>query len=121
MSEVKVCPQAFAKAHYRGHTYYDRLVRELKNGAVNGNSNMFAKHCSIRPSDVAAIMKNNTYGIKLTTAEFTAATLPKTLKAVYTASWMNEFFRLTGMFLHHLLCSQSDTYYYLDITFVFFR
>jgi hypothetical protein len=95
-----VCPQAFARAHLRGHTYYDKLVSELKSGAVNGGSaGLFAKHSAIKPSAVRDIMKNNPFGIQLTTAEFTAATLPGTLKAIYTAAWMKEFFRLTGMFI----------------------
>ena len=102
MRSANVCPQAFAKAHYRGHTYYDRMVKELKGGAVNGDKSMFSQHSAIKPSAVADIIKNNQFGLKLTTAEFTVATLPNTLRAVYTAAWMKEFFRLTGMLV--LIC-----------------
>lgn len=95
---MEVCPQAFAKAHYRGHTYYDKLVKELKAGAVTGGTSMFREHSAMKPSVVSAIIKNNTFGIKLTPAEFTAATLPNTLQAMFTAAWMKQFFRLTGTF-----------------------
>lgn len=98
---VEVCPDAFAKAHLRGHTYYDKLVAELKKGAVNGDRSIFSKHSAIKPSILNDIMKNNSSGIKLTTAQFTAATLPNTLQAMFTAAWMKEFFRLTGMFVQY--------------------
>jgi hypothetical protein len=95
----EVCPQAFAKAHNRGHTYYDRLVHELKEGAVNGEGSQMHRHCSIKPSDVKELQKNNHFGMKLTTSEFTAATLPNTILSLCTAAWMKEFFRLTGNYI----------------------
>lgn len=94
----EVCPQAYAKAHLRGHTYYDKIVRQMKEGAMNGGSNMFAKHCAIKPSAIKDLLAaGKGFRMKLTTAEFTAVTLPGTLRALFTAAWMKEFFRLTGM------------------------
>jgi hypothetical protein len=101
---VEVCPDAFAKAHYRGHTYYDKLVAELKKGAVDGSGTLFSKHSAIKPSDVRHIIKNNASGLELTTSQFTAATLPNTLRAMFTAAWMKEFFRLTGMSVQYTFC-----------------
>lgn len=92
---AEVCPQAFARAHLRGHTYYDKLVRQLKEGATNGGPSAFSHHSVMTPSKVRMLMKTNP-GLKLTPAEFTAATLPNTLRSVATAAWMTEFFRLTG-------------------------
>ena len=94
---VEVCPQAFAKAHCRGHTYYDQMVKELKNGAVNGDASKFSQHYAMTPSQVKAIMKNNTTGITLSTAQFTSATLANTMLSLCTAAWMKEFFALTGI------------------------
>jgi hypothetical protein len=93
---VEVCLQAFAKAHCRGHTYYDKMVRELKNGAVNGDTAKYSKHYAMKPAQIKAIMKNNTTGIKLSTGQFTAASLASTFLALSTAAWMKEFFALTG-------------------------
>ena len=93
---VEVCPGAFARAHSRGHTYYDNMVSEMKKGAANGSSNKFAKHCGISPSAVKDLMKNSSLGKTLTTSQFTAAALPQTVLALVTAAWMKEFFRLTG-------------------------
>ena len=104
---VEVCPDAFAKAHYRGHTYYDKLVAELKKGAVDGSQSMFSKHSAMKPSVVRDIIKNAPSGLKLTTSEFTAATLPNTLQAIYTAAWMREFFRLTGTLVYILFASSE--------------
>lgn len=93
---MEVCPEAFAWAHLRGHTYYDRLVRELKNGATSGGPSAFSKHSVLKPSAVQNIIKNNNYGLKLTPEEFTVTTLPNTIRSLSTAAWMKEFFRLTG-------------------------
>jgi hypothetical protein len=35
----------------------------------------------------------------LSNKEFTSVTLPNTLMALYTAAWMQEFFRLTGNYI----------------------
>jgi hypothetical protein len=94
---AKICPTAFAKAHNRGHTYYDKLVVLLKQGAKNGDTSMFNKHCTLKPSAVKHLIKiGGHYGMSLTSKEFMSATLPNTLLALYTATWMQEFFRLTG-------------------------
>jgi hypothetical protein len=113
---VKVCPDAFAKAHSRGHTYYDRLVRQLKDGAVSGDTDKFSKNYSIKPSDVKKIMKENTFGLKLSTSQFTAATLPNTLLALFTASWMTSFFELTGnTHAHPLTCTSTYIHTYIHM------
>jgi hypothetical protein len=96
---VEVCPQAFAKAHCRGHNYYDRMVAELKEGAVSGDSSKFAQHYAMRPSQIKEIMKNNSTGIELTTDQFTSATLSHTILSLSTAAWMKEFFSLTGVYI----------------------
>ncbi len=94
---AEVCPVAFARAHCRGHTYYDTLVSELKNGAMNGDVSMFSKHCNLKPSAVKHLIKTGGhFGMELSSKEFTTATLPNTMLALYTATWMQEFFRLTG-------------------------
>lgn len=93
---VEVCPQAFAKAHCRGHTYYDSMVRELKDGAVNGDKSKFTRHYAMTPSQVREIMKNNTSGLKLSSDQFTSAALTGTILSLCTAAWMKEFFSLTG-------------------------
>ncbi len=99
---AEVCPVAFARAHCRGHTYYDRLVLELKKGAMNGDVSMFSKHCNLKPSAVKSLIKTGAgFGMSLSNKEFTAATLPNTLLALYTATWMQEFFRLTGNFRNY--------------------
>ena len=65
---------------------------------MNGGSNMFSKHCAIKPSAIKELMKtNNSLGMKLTTDQFTSATIPGTLRALFTGAWMREFFRLTGI------------------------
>jgi hypothetical protein len=94
---VEVCPQAYAKAHCRGHTYYDQMVKELKNGAASGDASKFSQHYAITPRQVKEIMKNNTTGVKLSTDQFTSATLANTLLSLSTAAWMKEFFALTGI------------------------
>ena len=94
---AEVCPVAFARAHCRGHTYYDRLVSELKRGAVTGDVAMFSKHCNLKPTAVKHLIKTGgLFGMTLSSKEFTTATLPNTMLALYTATWMQEFFRLTG-------------------------
>ena len=85
-TSVKVCPQAYAKAHYRGHTYYDKLVRELKDGAVNGSAGVFSKHSLLKPSVVKEMIKKCDFGLELNSTQFTAATLPSTLLNLYTAN-----------------------------------
>ena len=93
---MEVCPGAFAAAHSRGHTYYDKMVSEMKKGSANGSSNKFAKHCGISPSAVQNLMKTSSFGQSLITSQFTAASLPQTVLSLVTAAWMGEFFRLTG-------------------------
>ena len=95
---AEVCPTAFARAHCRGHTFYDRCVAELKNGAVSGGSSMFKNHCNLKPSAVKHLQKTGGhFKMNLSNKEFTVATLPNTLNALHTAIWMDEFFRLTGI------------------------
>jgi hypothetical protein len=95
---VEVCPSAYIKAHCRGHTYYDRLVREIKHGAVNGDASHFSRHYSMKPSAVKHIMKHNSFGVKLTVDQFTAANIPNTILTLHTSAWMKAFFALTGIF-----------------------
>ena len=116
MTSKEVCPQAFAKAHHRGHTYYDKLVRELKGGSVNGDRSMFNKHSALKPSVVKDIMKRNIFNMSLSTEQFTAATLPNTIRSLATASWMQQFFRLTGsIFIMFILSLWSSLFIYLII------
>ena len=94
---AEVCPVAFAKVHCRGHSYYDEMVAELKKGAQNGSVSIFHHHSALTPKQVKHLQKTGGhFGMKLSNKEFTAATIPNTLLALHTASWMQEFFRLTG-------------------------
>jgi hypothetical protein len=96
---AEVCPVAFATAHCRGHTYYDNMVAELKRGAQNGSVSMFQHHSALTPSQVKHLQKTGGhFGMKLSNREFTAATIPNTILALHTATWMQEFFRLTGIY-----------------------
>ena len=98
-----VCPIGFARAHCRGHTYYDRQVSELKRGAVTEDVAMFSKHCCLMPTAVKHLIKTGgLFGMTLSSKEFTTATLPNTMLALYTATWMQEFFRLTGNYKKYL-------------------
>ena len=51
----------------------------------------------ILPSVVKALVKNgSSFGLKISQSDVTAATLPDTMMAFYTAVWMEHFFKLTG-------------------------
>ena len=95
--EVHVCPEAFATAHNRGHSYYDRAIRELKGGGKSSVTNSFKNHCAIVPDQLRVLMKRGEeFGIKLSPAQFTQAALPGTMSALITAAWMSDFFEKTG-------------------------
>jgi hypothetical protein len=73
------------------------LVKELKDGAVNGDNTMFRTHSILQPSAIKHLIKTGGhFGMTLSNKEFMSVTLPNTLLALYTATWMQEFFRLTG-------------------------
>jgi hypothetical protein len=75
------------------------MVSELKKGAQNGDVSMFQHHSALTPKQVKHLQKTGGYfGMKLSNKEFTAATVPNTILALHTASWMQEFFRLTGIY-----------------------
>jgi hypothetical protein len=64
---------------------------------MNGDTTMFHHHSAIKPSAMKHFIKTGGhFGMKLTAKEFMTVTLPDTLLALYTATWMQEFFRLTG-------------------------
>ena len=75
------------------------MVSELKKGAQNGGSvSLFKHHSALTPKQVKHLQKTGGhFGMALSTKEFTAATIPNTILALQTASWMEEFFRLTGI------------------------
>ncbi len=74
------------------------MVSELKQGAQNGSVSWFQHHSALTPSQVKHLQKTGgRFGMKLSNNEFTAATIPNTILALHTASWMQEFFRLTGI------------------------
>jgi hypothetical protein len=92
-----VCPEAFATAHCRGHSYYDKAIRVLKDGGKSSSINPFKNHCAIPPDQLNVLMKRGKeFGIKLSTAQFTQAALPGTMSALITAAWMKDFFEKTG-------------------------
>jgi hypothetical protein len=110
---AEVCPVAFAKVHCRGHTYYDNMVSELKQGAQNGSVSMFQHHSALTPSQVKHLQKTGcNFGMKLSNSEFTAATIPSTILALHTASWMQEFFRLTGV--HRVLIEKISDFHVIN-------
>ena len=95
--EVPVCPEAFVTAHCRGHSYYDKTIRELKNGGKSSGTISFRNHCAIPPDQLKVLMKRGEeFGIKLSAAQFTQAALSGTMSALITAAWMNDFFEKTG-------------------------
>ena len=74
------------------------MVSELKKGAQNGNVSMFQHNSALTPKQVKHLQKTGGhFGMKLSNKEFTAATIPNTFLTLQTASWMQEFFRLTGI------------------------
>jgi hypothetical protein len=74
------------------------MVSELKKGAQNGSVSIFQHHSALTPKQVQHLQRTGcNFGMKLSNKEFTAATIPNTILALQTASWMQEFFRLTGI------------------------
>jgi hypothetical protein len=101
-----VCPDAFAKAHNRGHTYYDGMVREWKSGALNADFSVFKTHCPMTPSAVKKLIETGGhFGLKLSTSEFSPTAFKTTFLSIYTCNWMKDFFKLTGKVVHILLIS----------------
>ena len=71
---VPVCPDAFAKAHNRGHSYSDGMVRDWTSGALNADNSIFKKHCQMKPSEVKKLIeKGGHFGLKLSPSEFSPA------------------------------------------------
>lgn len=94
---LPVCPSAFAKAHNRGHTYYDEMVKELKQGALSGDGSLFNKHCPMTPAAVKHLIeRGGHFGLKLNPADFAAVTLKRTMRSLFTCNWMTDYFKMTG-------------------------
>ena len=105
--EVPVCPEAFATAQCRGHSYYDKAIRVLKDGGKSSGINPFKNHCAIPPDQLNVLIKRGKeFGIKLSPAQFTQAALPGTMSALITAAWMQDFFEKTGNMIRRI-CHQN--------------
>lgn len=97
LREVRVCPEAFVTAHCRAHGYFEKAIRQLKDGSRSSGTNPFKNHCAIPPDQLKMLMKRGReIGIKLSPAQFTQAALPGTFSALNTAAWMTEFFDSIG-------------------------
>ena len=95
--QIPVCPDAFAKAHNRGHSYYDGIVSDWKNGALNADNSVFKKDCPMKPSEVKnLIKKGGHFGLKLSPSEFSPAAFKNTCLSICCCNWMKDFFKLTG-------------------------
>ncbi len=90
-----MCPIAFAKAHDRGHTYYDNAIKKLKQGDKSGT--LFRRHCALSHDTAVKMFKSGGhFGLKLSAAQFTQLSLPDTCTALTTAAWMERYFKYSG-------------------------
>lgn len=85
-----VCRDAFARAHNRAKTYYDKMVQHLK----NGNQPEKARVSSALVANLKT--KGGLFGVKLSNDDFTAMNVGKTIAAIRTAIWMDAHFKLIG-------------------------
>ena len=95
LREVRVCPNAFAKAHDRGHSYYDKAIRNLKRG--DKESGLFKKHCALsHETAMKMFKKGGHFKLNLSATEFTQLTLRNTCDALTTAAWLEKYFKYSG-------------------------
>ncbi len=105
LREVKVCPTAFARAHNRGHTYYDKAVKELKEGR---KSCLFKNHSALSHQTVLSLIKKGGhFGLKLTKAQFTQLALPSTTNALTTAAWLERHFKYSGKMCMNIFSNKN--------------
>jgi hypothetical protein len=88
--QFPVCRDAFARAHNRGKTYYDRMVQHLKNDSQ-------PDQVAVGASLVASLRaKGGAYGVKLNNEDFSAMNVGKTITSIRTVIWMEAHFNLVG-------------------------
>lgn len=102
----KVCRTAFAKAHLRGHDYYDKVLLSCKQRSTLSKNYRLSKTSERTKSMETSPRKNeapdptkewNMYGLKINNEDLTAANMGSTIRQIQACVWMRKFFDLTGV------------------------
>jgi hypothetical protein len=88
--QYPVCRDAFVRAHHRGKTFYDNMVKHLKNGSQPDEVTVGA----VLVNSLRA--KGGAYGVKLSNDDFSAMNVGKTITSIRTVIWMETHFKLVG-------------------------